>query len=202
MRICFIGDSYVNGTGDDDCLGWPGRICAEARQRGRDITLYNLGIRGNTSTDIAERWEREARARLSPEHDGRLVFSFGVNDCAFIEPGRTRVAETQSVENARCILQRAKEWLPTLMIGPPPSRDFSRDERVKNLSAQFEALCHDLAIPFLSPWDWLTAEDVWLQEAAIGDGVHPNRGGYGSFADLILEWPAWREWVDEPGRQD
>lgn len=26
MRICFIGDSFVNGTGDDTCLGWVGRI--------------------------------------------------------------------------------------------------------------------------------------------------------------------------------
>ena len=42
MRICFFGDSFVNGTGDDDCRGWPGRLCAEARQRGCDVTLYNL----------------------------------------------------------------------------------------------------------------------------------------------------------------
>ena len=25
MRICFFGDSFVNGTGDDECLGWVGR---------------------------------------------------------------------------------------------------------------------------------------------------------------------------------
>ena len=64
MRICFIGDSFVNGTGDDDCLGWTGRICSAARRRGRDITLYNLGIRRDTTADIAARWEREAKSGL------------------------------------------------------------------------------------------------------------------------------------------
>lgn len=32
MRICFIGDSFVNGTGDPECLGWAGRICVTARK--------------------------------------------------------------------------------------------------------------------------------------------------------------------------
>ena len=25
MRICFIGDSFVSGAYDDECLGWVGR---------------------------------------------------------------------------------------------------------------------------------------------------------------------------------
>src|SRR6185437_14426836 len=130
MRICFIGDSFVNGTGDDDCLGWPGRICADARRRGRDVTIYNLGIRRDTTADIAARWEREAAARLLPEHDGRLIFSFGVNDCVSEQPGTTRVAPRDAVANARTILGRAQAWWPTLMIGPPPTGEAELDDRV------------------------------------------------------------------------
>ncbi|MDY6901411.1 MAG: lipase, partial [Cyanobacteriota bacterium] len=26
MRICFVGESFINGTGDPECLGWAGRI--------------------------------------------------------------------------------------------------------------------------------------------------------------------------------
>ena len=74
MRICFIGDSFVQGTGDDACLGWVGRVCAALRQQGRDLTSYNLGIRRDTSADIRQRWQREAQLRLPAEHDGRLVF--------------------------------------------------------------------------------------------------------------------------------
>jgi acyl-CoA thioesterase-1 len=53
IRICFIGDSYVHGTGDDDCLGWAGRLCAAARRAGHNVTYYNLGVRRETSADIA-----------------------------------------------------------------------------------------------------------------------------------------------------
>lgn len=77
MRLCFFGDSFVNGTGDDDCLGWVGRLCAAERRVGRDLTVYNLGVRRDTSDDILRRWRREAEARLPPGCGGRLVFSFG-----------------------------------------------------------------------------------------------------------------------------
>ena len=63
MRICFIGDSFVNGTGDDACLGWAGRLCRDARAAGREVTYYNLGVRRNTSADIARRWRAEKRRR-------------------------------------------------------------------------------------------------------------------------------------------
>ena len=59
IRICFVGDSLVNGAGDPECLGWTGRICAGARGDGYDVTYYNLGVRGQTSADIASRWHEE-----------------------------------------------------------------------------------------------------------------------------------------------
>jgi len=63
--------------------GWGGvgRVVAKARQGGRDVTAYNLGIRRDTSADVAAPWGGEARLRLPHEYDCRLVFSFGVNDC-------------------------------------------------------------------------------------------------------------------------
>src|SRR5579864_3855917 len=101
MRVCFFGDSFVNGTGDDEGLGWVGRVVASARQAGLDLTAYNLGIRRDTSADVAARWLYEARLRLPAEHEGRLVFSFGANDCASVDvDGRPRVACGDSLSNA------------------------------------------------------------------------------------------------------
>jgi acyl-CoA thioesterase-1 len=48
------------------------------------------------------RWQREAEARLPSEHDGRLVFSFGANDCCPGEDiGGVRVAPSL-VESGFC----------------------------------------------------------------------------------------------------
>src|SRR5688500_4352961 len=86
IRICFIGDSFVNGTGDDTALGWVGRVCAAARARGVGLTAYNLGIRRDTSLGVLARCEQEWSRRLPvgvdgvDGVDGRIVLSFGVND--------------------------------------------------------------------------------------------------------------------------
>ena len=34
LRICFVGDSFVAGTGDETALGWVGRVTATAWHRG------------------------------------------------------------------------------------------------------------------------------------------------------------------------
>lgn len=73
VRICFVGDSFVNGTGDPDYLGWTGRICVRTRQEGHDITYYNLGVRRETSIDIAARWQEEVSRRL-PQFAIRSVY--------------------------------------------------------------------------------------------------------------------------------
>ena len=104
IRICFFGDSIVNGTGDDACLGWVGRVCSSARRRGIDLTCYNLGIRRETSTHIMARWQIEARTRLPNQYDGHLVFSFGSNDCCpGDDVGGVRVAPKRAIANANAI---------------------------------------------------------------------------------------------------
>jgi len=179
MRICFFGDSFVNGTGDDDGLGWVGGVVARARQGGRNVTAYNLGIRRDTSADVAARWMREARLRLPLEHDCRLVFSFGANDCmAGDGDGSPQVKPTDSIANARTILQAARDWLPTLMIGPASVADGAdANERICALSAEYTGLCESLRIPFLEVCRLTLSSPVWTQEALAGDGAHPNRGG-------------------------
>ena len=84
IRICFIGDSFVNGTGDETALGWAGRLCADAAIKFSTITYYNLGIRRDTSSNILRRFENEISSRLAKDFDSRIVISFGVND-TFIE---------------------------------------------------------------------------------------------------------------------
>ena len=80
MRICFIGDSFVSGAFDDECLGWVGRISAAARRRKHDVSPYSLGVRGETSLQIARRWRAEAEVRQSPQQEGRLVRRPGPTD--------------------------------------------------------------------------------------------------------------------------
>ncbi len=190
IRIYFIGDSYVNGTGDPAFLGWPGRACAASRSEQTAITCYNLGVRGDTSTDVLRRWEQEVASRRLIPHDGRVVFGFGANDC-WIEEGRTRVDRTDTVRNTEQILSQAQARFPTLMIGPPPGIDEGEDARRQDISARLGEIAGRIGVPYLEVIQALRADGIWRNEAALGDRIHPAAGGYSALAKLVLAWPAW-----------
>ncbi len=196
MRICFIGDSIVNGTGDDEGLGWVGRIVARARQEGGDLTYYNLGIRRDTSADIAARWQAEVERRLPPQFERRLAFAFGANDCAD-EDGGPRVPPDRALANAETILTEATAFAPTVAIGPAPVfADAATDARVRVLSAAQQELSTRFGVPFLPIFDFVAACEPWRRDVAAGDGVHPNQAGYAALADFIWQWPALHRWLD------
>jgi acyl-CoA thioesterase-1 len=209
IRICFVGDSITAGTGDDDCLGWLGRICAAGRARGHDISPYNLGIRGDTSAMIASRWRAECEARLPAIHPGALVFSFGINDTAREADGMLRVALDDSVAIARRILAEAKGWKPTLMIGPTPILRDSltlalnpgqprelQDARIAATTKAYDTVCSEIGVPYLDLFTPLSADARFRKAMAAGDGVHPTADGYAAMAQLVGTWPAWRAWFD------
>lgn len=75
VRICYIGDSFVNGTGDPTKLGWTGRVSASSQNNNLDVTYYNLEIRRETSEDILKRWESECQPRLPKVSENKVVFS-------------------------------------------------------------------------------------------------------------------------------
>ena len=173
MRICFIGDSLVNGTCDPKHLGWTGRICAAASGQGHDITYYNLGIRGETSADIETRWFNEVSSRLPHYCDGRIVFSFGVNDTT-VDREKTRIEVEQSLENIRSILKSAQTMFPVLMVGPAPVIDSDRTSQIANLSEQFAKICRELEVPYLDICSLLKTSEIWQKELTDNDGSHPR----------------------------
>ncbi len=208
LRICFVGDSLVNGTNDPDFQGWPGRLAQGEVARGHDLSVYNLGIRGDTSAMIAERWQRECEVRLPAIQPCALVFSFGVNDVAF-ENGTRRVAFEQSLDIARTMMTAAKSWLPTLWVGPPPveleqttfvpapniTYVFSRPN-IQALSHAYGDIAVELGVPYFDLYAALDGDPNWLHSFDGFDSVHPNQNGYQLIRQHMQNWHAWRSWFD------
>lgn len=189
-RICFVGDSFVQGTSDPLCLGWVGRVVQDAGARGFNLTHYNLGIRRDTSRDIASRWEQECAARLPADCEQLVVFSFGVNDTSIYE-GALRVPEEESLANCRSILKAASARYQTLMIGPPPMPDAPHNRRVAQLDKQFADIAADLNVPYLSVFEVLRKDEHWLKEAIANDFAHPRQQGYDRLAGLVQDCSEW-----------
>lgn len=198
MRICFLGDSFTNGTGDAACLGWAGRACIAARDTGVDVTYYNLGIRGETSADIAASWRGEAERRLPADCNGKLVFSFGANDCATGDDGRERLNAMERTKNARAILIEAPKKWPTLVVGPLPIvDDEAANKRIEAYSQQLAELCKAHSVPYLNVFSAANESPDWYEEAESGDGTHPSSKGYSLVADAFMDWPVWQGWLDK-----
>ncbi len=190
MRLIAFGDSLVAGAGDPDHLGWVGRALTGRRA----ITLYNLGVRRETSADIAARWRAEATPRMTSEEPMRIVFSFGANDSHLVDRA-PRVAQAETLKNAQAMLTGAAGLCPVLLVGPPPMADRGVSARLEGLNENLKLLAARLKVPFIDVFQPLDADGLWRAEAIAWDGAHPGAGGYQRMADLVSAHPAWRSFT-------
>ncbi|MBL8673133.1 MAG: GDSL family lipase [Alphaproteobacteria bacterium] len=208
-RICFMGDAFTVGAGDESVLGWVGRVAQYEWGRGHDVTVYNLGIRGDSTRAMRPRWRREAEARLPPTANARLVFAFGGNDAKETVGQGIEVPIEESAENAQAILSEAKAWKPTLWIGLIPMAEtkpypqllagpqyrFS-NARQAEYNARYAAIAAKIGVPFLDLHSPLLADADWERLSQAGDGSNPTAEGYARIAGMVAAWPAWRRWFD------
>ena len=210
LRICFVGDSYINGSGDEDCLGWIGRLCRRRFTREFRLTFYDLGIRGVTTDEIRDRWQRECQARFPDGSDNRVVLQFGINDVAEIVGKGRHVEEDASVANAEAILRGVMDLYPTLWVGVPPANvacspmhpseglviDFSQETTVA-LNRRFVALAAEMGVPYLDIQTPLLANPDYMHSLTQGDRMHCDGSGYALMAELVDDWDAWAAWFKQ-----
>ncbi|QNT78017.1 GDSL-type esterase/lipase family protein [Entomobacter blattae] len=197
-NLIFIGDSYIEATGDATHIGWCNRVVTFTQKRFPALALTNtlLGVGGNTSADILHRWQKEVQKALQPHTTTRLIFAFGLNDCARKHADQLAIPLTETLQNSESILTEATKTFPCLMIGPAPVReDRRRLEDVKAVSDGLAALCQRLHIPYLSLIPLLQDNPTWQAILHHYDGLHPNEEGYGLMAEIIANWPAWNAWL-------
>jgi len=208
IRIGFIGDSITHGTGDETLLGWTIRAGQAEIARGHDVTVYNLGIRADTSELLAPRWRAECAARLKPVFNCATVFAVGINDSAYektaAREGR-RVARDRSLEIISDMLTGARDFGPVLWVGPTPVIDDMmpipripgviydfRNDVIDAYNRAYAARAAALNVPYLDLFSALGTDPQWTDALRKSDGLHPNAAGYELIAAHVCDWPAWR----------
>lgn len=209
LRICFVGDSYVNGSGDDTGLGWTGRLCARRISREMRLTRYDLGIRGETTDQIGARWQSECKPRLPQGADNRVVLQFGINDVAVITGQGRHLALEVSLASAAELVSAAAAAYPTLWVGLPPANvacspmhpsavleiSFRQEDAIA-LNGAFQDLAAKLGVSYLDIQTPLLGDAAYLDSLTRGDRMHPDGHGYARIADLVDAWPAWANWFE------
>ncbi|MGF0114910.1 GDSL-type esterase/lipase family protein [Promicromonospora sp. Marseille-Q5078] len=183
VRVCFAGDSFVAGTGDATGLGWVGRVTAAALARGHRLTAYNLGVRGETSGQVADRLAGELPPRLSAGDEHRVVLAFGVNDTVE-QDGRPRLPNARSVDALHRAIDAAGR-AATLVVGPPAVDDDDQNCRLRQLGDLFSRACADRGVPWVDTFGPTVGETTWRQQVRAGDGFHPDAAGYAVLASVV-----------------
>lgn len=189
IRVCVVGDDLVAGVGDPRALGWVGRVASRTRTEdgATAASVLHLGVPGESTSGLRERWEGEVARRLSGDDD-RLVVGLGSADAvAGSSLARSRL-------NLADILDAASGLnMASFVVGPPPPLDRSLHRAVADLSGGWADVASRRGIPYVDCFTPLVSHEQWHADLAAGDGVHPGQVGYGLMAWLVLHggWHAW-----------
>lgn len=205
MRIYAFGDSITQGFFDSQG-GWTQRLANSYHQKslqamlaGEDyyIELHNLGVSGDTAAGVANRIEREIKARQLYEEDETIILAIGMND-AILRDNRpmTEVYEFQKqydklLEDALKISSRIVCVGLTAVdeTKTDPWRFSSTGKQWKNNRINlFEDTIKQTAqrknVIFIPLHDqFLTA--LSDGQNLLADGLHPNDTGHDMVANIV-----------------
>ncbi len=181
MNILIFGDSITWGAYDPEQGGWATRLRNYFEAQDNDVDVYNLGISGDTTADLLERIEIEAKSR----EPNLIIFAIGINDAQFIHSTNgLHVSLDEFQQNLAKLLTIAKKFTDNVVFVGLTSVDESKttpipwntdksytNENIKRLDNTIEKFCEDNKLKFIS------MENVVGNDDLI-DGLHPNTRGH------------------------
>jgi acyl-CoA thioesterase I len=190
VGLVFIGASLVAGVGDPKGQGWVSRVVGRTQHPDLELTAYNLGVRGDTSADVLNRWRTECPPRWAGRNERRLVVSVGGNDAATgVTLARHRLNLANILDDA------ASTGISTFVVSPPPSDDEELNSKLEVLVEAQADVCSRRDVPFVDCYRPLLGHEQWQADLAASQiPHHPGQAGYGLIAWLVLH-NGWNDWL-------
>lgn len=205
LKIIALGDSLVYGFGDPEGGGWVERLRRSWMLPGSPgHVLYNLGVRGDRVSQVAQRLEHEFRHRgeLRNRVPDAIILSVGVNDSARVTrpDGRNYTSFEDFNAELAGLLERSQQLCPVLFVGMVPVDEtkmpfldcfhYNHSDQYRYKEATRQA-CQARRIPYLDIFDLWTGRGVdWVRSHLTEDGLHPNVAGYQALLQDVLRWDA------------
>jgi acyl-CoA thioesterase-1 len=171
--VVALGDSLTSGPGLQRDETYPADLQRHASAAGYPHRIINAGVTGDTSSDIAGRFDRDVVAGTRV-----LILAAGAND------GLQGVPVATLRRNLTSMIERAQaRSIRVLLCGmeTPPTRGF-------DYTIDFHRVFPDVASTYDVPlMPFLLMGVVGLPEYNLGDRVHPNARGAQLIADNM--WP-------------
>lgn len=172
VKIAVLGDSLAAGYGVKPDQAFPARLEAGLKVQGRDVTVLNQGVSGDTSAGGLDRLDW----MLADKPDIVLVELGGNDALRGIDPKVTEKNLSTIVEKLKAA--NVAVWLAGMVAPRNLGSDYVNafDGLYKRIADKYEVPLY----PFILDG---VAQDPVLNQ---GDGIHPNPRGAQIVADRLL----------------
>jgi lysophospholipase L1-like esterase len=192
MNIFIFGDSITWGAWDSQG-GWAQRLKTyfdeRSMNRSKDeVYTYILGVSGDTSGDLLNRFDVEFGARLDQDDTDRIIiFAIGINDSSFLIKEQKHIVEVKDYGlNINKLIKKAKRYTKNIVcIGLTSVDDIQTNpipwetniaylnKYVYQYDEQLEKVCLKNGVTYIKVFD-----DFSNQSSFLSDGLHPNTKGH------------------------
>ena len=203
LKLVAFGDSLIYGFGDNVGGGWVERLRRQwMLPESAGHVLYNLGVRGDRTYQVAQRLENEFRHRgeLRNRVPDAIILSVGLNDSARVQSftGRSYTDFEHFKTVLDNLLNLSQQLCPVIFVGMVPVDEskmpfqdclyYSHADQYRYKEAT-KLACELRGIPYLDIFDkWLDRGNIWCSSCLTSDGLHPNAAGYQSLFEDVTSW--------------
>lgn len=204
-QIFVFGHSVTQGFWDKEG-GWVQRLRKTLDERSLEnpdeyyFETYNLGVSGDDSNQLLDRFEDEIKARISNNFETIILIQIGANDIQYLEKkGMIRVEKQEFKRNLTELINKSRNYSNKIAIigesyttieGPIPwSKDrHLSDQRLKEYVEIQRKVSETEDIPYVDMRN-LVSKEKWKKN--LKDGSHPNSKGhkliYQNVKELLIE---------------
>ncbi len=170
--IVALGDSLTAGFGLPQDVSFPAQLEAALKARGRQVTVINAGVSGDTTAAGLKRLDWAV-----PDDADAVIVELGANDALQgLPPSETKAVLAKIIERLQ------EKGLPILLTGMEAPRNLGQDY-VDEYAAIFPDLAKQydvLLYPFFL--DGVALDNGLM----LDDGLHPNGKGVSRIVEGIL----------------
>lgn len=194
--ILVFGDSIVWGANDSEHGGWAELLKNfAAKKTGYWTAVYPLGISGNTSGDLLNRFVPECEAR-SRYPINTVIIAIGSGDSAYLKKeDMLRTPPEKFPENIQMLIDLAKGFAKNVVfVGLLPCDDarttpvswnpnnYNTNKSAKSNNDIIKDLCKKNSVHFIDLFsEWMKTDYKKL----LDDGVHPTTDGHQKIFETV-----------------
>jgi lysophospholipase L1-like esterase len=200
MNILIFGDSIARGLWDENG-GWPEKVKKSVHSGTVEEEyyreVYNLGVSGDTSFDLLNRFEEELKRRVS-EDPAKVIFQVGLNDTQIENRSGKHVTPKETFRgNLRELVARSDRLaeqayflgltpVDESKVDPIPWRETHsyRNQSIQKYDNVVRCVVQRSSARYIPLFGRLKDHN-WSDQ--LWEGVHPNTDGHERIFEIVKD---------------